>query len=176
MKIRVLLGFLAVLLLAGSCFADEVYTFSFTDSSNSAYDFTFSITSPTFITSQQTLSLSPITLANGLTLTQGLLSFLYNGDPIFEFGTSNTTLLSEGFGFGAGGPSEGIGFIFSSVPNSDGTYIPADIWVTGNNPYAYNESGSGSLTIVSTPEPSSLSLVGLGILALVSLSIKKALA
>jgi hypothetical protein len=93
----------------------------------------------------------------------------------FNFGTSDVLLNPDGSVLYCPGglclPSEAISFAFvGGFPNSNGMYSPNAFALDGNDPVGYFENGSASLAIISTPEPSSGSLVFWGLLALLSLS------
>lgn len=156
------LGVVLLLILAASARADELYSFSFTNTGGPIESFSFSFTVPTFVTAGESPSFTPFTITDGtnsVTLTEDLaVAGIGFGD--FEFGTSTgSTLESGGITWS---PPDGGAIIFdlASLPTADGTY---SFEATGGGfYYASGEDlldGTATLTISAVPEPTSVILM-----------------
>lgn len=188
--IRLSLTSLLTCCLAFVCHADVVYTFSYTATSGPVQDFSFSFTSPSFVTVGSSPAFTPFTLTDGVnnwTMTQDKVDL---ADPTglnigcFMFGTPSAELDLGGpppFGPCSFIPHEGA-FRFDingGLPSALGIY-PARDFIGGFDTPAGLESIGGPLSLVgldtgtmslditnaSIPEPTSLSLILIAVLVI----------
>lgn len=163
--------------------ADLVYTFSFTTTSSSIHDFTFSITSPEFIGAGSP-TLDPFTITDGTKvwdidqdlagISTGITigsTYLPAGDGCIAFGTAGAELLDNGCGpeVPHGAPPLDAAFVVAftgGLPMETGTY--SDLIFDGDalsqvgtaqeqQEFFFNccdgQNGALQLTITQTPEP-----------------------
>lgn len=173
---------LAVLLLSvfvASARADQLYTFSFTQTGGQIESFAVSFTVPTFVTTGQSPSFTPFTLTDGthsVTLTEDLaVQGAAFGD--FEFDTPTDASLAATGGITWNPPAGGaVIFELSSLPTTDGTYDPAyggGFYYGASSSDVEDLSGTAQLTISQTPEPSSVILLLTTLLAVALMARKR---
>jgi hypothetical protein len=167
---------LAVLALGLSmpAVADSLaYTFNF-DAKGGVDPFTVSFTTPSFLTSGQSITFTPFNITDGTntwSITQGEASQLGSGGPAcLEFATASGGIINP-CAAGTVGPPPGAGITIELadglLPTAIGTYAISHATVLVN-PGEGSSSTDSSLEISSlnttpTPEPASISLVGIGV-------------
>jgi hypothetical protein len=185
--------------VAALCQASELYTFTYDAASGPVQSFSFSFTSPGFVTDGSSPAFAPFTPtdgANSWTMTQDLA---VSADPFgcFMFGTASAGL--GGFppftgpcSVSVGGPGDSQAALLialnGGLPTAAGVYTPHSFsglfdtesgfeTINGFEDYPDN-TGTMTLTITGTgtPEPASLGLIAIGLAALIGLSVKKRLA
>ena len=137
------------------------YTFAYTRTSGPIQSFSFSFTSPGFITGSGPFSFTPFNVTDGTNiyaLTQSLSDFNVSfGNECFGFGSTTGVTLQPNCGGALSGGSV-ILASFNPVPQSNGVFIP--FFFQGQFGLVDNQigsfSGTFSLTIAdaAVPEPS----------------------
>ena len=166
---------------SGACRAGEMYTFSYAATSGPVESFSFSFTTPTFVTNNSSPAFTPFAVTNGTdswTMTQDLVVY---SSPIgcFMFGTPFAGLGVGPFGpceVAVGGPGVNQAAFFvtvegSGLPSAAGDYPAFSFGAAFDTAAGFEDigpsTGSMSLTITDTvPEPTGLSLMGFGLAAL----------
>ena len=174
------LGLLSVFAfcLAMTCRADVIYTFSYTASSGPIQDFSFSFTTPNYVTVGSSPEFNPFTLTDGVnsqTLTTDKVDQDPGGHACFLFGTSSTVfggLLPFPPPFNTHVNCGGGALLFSmngDLPSAPGIYVagsfggvfftpPPCLACTGGTfEFLGDNTGTMSLSVSGTPsvpEPS----------------------
>lgn len=173
------------------CQADVLYTFTYTAVTGPVQNFSFSFTAPTFVTDGSSPAFTPFSPTDGTnswTMTKDLvaLSDPSGANTCFMFGTPFATFGAPPpfgpCGIGVGGPGVNQGAILletsGGLPSAPGIYstvhfsglldTPAGFEDINLGPISGSIDNTGTMTLVvtSVPEPSTLSLMAIGLLAL----------
>jgi hypothetical protein len=172
--LRILTFVVLALGISAPAVADSLtYTFHI-DTKGGLDPFTFSFTTPSFLTSGQSITFTPFNITDGITtwtITQGEASQLGSGGPAcFEFATASDGIIDPcAAGVGNAPPGAGITTRLAdgSLPTATGVYALSFATVLVD-PGEGSSSTDSSLEITSlnttpTPEPASISLVGIGV-------------
>lgn len=146
----------------------DTLTYTFNINTSGGLDpFTFSFTTPTFLTSDQSITFTPFVITNGTTswtIDQGQVST----PNCFEFATTSDGIILP-CGAGVGGTPPGAGMLLvldaSTLPTATGIYA-IDFAIVIFDPGGSSISTDSTLDITSTtsaiPEPASIVLMGIG--------------
>jgi hypothetical protein len=162
--------------MSASAVADSIlYTFHITPIAIDGVDpFTFSFTTPSFLTSGQSITFTPFNITDGITtwtITQGEASQLGSGGPAcFEFATASDGIIDPcAAGVGNAPPGAGITTRLAdgSLPTATGVYALSFATVLVD-PGEGSSSTDSTLDVTSIatapiPEPASIGLVGIGV-------------
>ena len=165
--------------------ADVLYSFSYDAASGPLQSFAFSFTAPDFVTDVSSPPFTPFTLTDGSnrwTMTNDLIEVGGTGVGCFLFGTplAQLTTIFGPCSFGVGGGDTQGAFVFATnggLPSALGTYTSTDftgVFATPGGGFKFmgpiggstDETGSMTLIISSVPEPSTVTLLALGLLVL----------
>ncbi len=150
MRLKACLLLVVLMVIPAIAHADYLYTFTTSGGS-------FSFTQANLITTSGAFSITPFTLG-AYTFTQALYSTSLG---CFDFGTAGATIFGDNNSCGYSTTAGNAAFyaLFSPLPTTTGTFS------AGTSFSSFGPSLQ-SLTISQVPEPSSMLLLGSGVLAL----------
>src|SRR5665213_3657821 len=183
---------LTILGIANASHAAELYDFDYIASGGPIQSFSFSFTAPTFLTSISSPSFTPFNISDGTntwTMTQDLVDNPDGGCFIFGTSGSASPPIFPCSSFGILQNSHDASFIldFDGLPVTPGIYTPwwfgGDFGIGSNNSteritsFQLNSdipsTGVFTLTVTDVPEPGSLGLMAIGLLAIGYTSLRR---
>jgi hypothetical protein len=178
----VALSALPLVTLPGTAHADLLYQFDVHETTSPLIGFqpfSFSFTVPTFVTDGQSPAFTPFTMTAGThsyTMSDDLASIMAGGPPLigcFQFDTGRTASSAPGCGGGAtdvDGDGQFELDVPGGLPTATGMYTidPSSTGAFGTGAGLAFPDFGGTLditSVTSVPEPASLALLSLGIVA-----------